>query len=278
VGGKIFQSAGYENKEISMQNKLGFSAFTFFVLVLVLSIPFWLLGFVYPVELLPGLPISALGAFMPALAALILVYWKDQLAGATRLLRRSFDFGRIQNGLWIVVALLANPAIAILAYLLIGATGTAIPLPAPPTLTVLPMFALFFLGALGEEIGWAGYATEPLSHRWGILGGSMILGTVWAAWHFVPLIQAHRSVEWIAWWSLGTVSQRIIMVWLYFRCGKSVFAMALFHAMINLCWQLFPINGSFFDPRVFGLITLCLALATLTTEWRTSIRAKAANA
>ena len=34
--------------------------------------------------------------------------------------------------------------------------------------------------------------------------------------------------------------------------------MTLFHAMINLCWQLFPIHGSYFDPRLNGLIIIGL--------------------
>ena len=55
-----------------MQNKHEPSVFAFFVLVFALSIPFWILGIIYPIQLLPGLPISALGAFMPALAALYL--------------------------------------------------------------------------------------------------------------------------------------------------------------------------------------------------------------
>ena len=122
------------------------------------------------------------------------------------------------------------------------------------------MAAFFFIGALGEELGWSGYATEPLQQRWGTLPASLMLGAVRAVWHFVPLVQAHRTVEWIAWWSLDTVSLRMIMTWLYIHCGKSVFAAAVFHAMINLSWQLFPINGSFYDPRVFGLITLVCAI------------------
>jgi hypothetical protein len=56
------------------------------------------------------------------------------------------------------------------------------------------------------------------------------------------------------------------MVWLYIYSDKSVFVVAVFHAMTNLCWQLFPNDGSLYDPRVFGLITLCLALAILSAD------------
>jgi len=238
----------------------------FLVLVLALSIPFWVLDAVSPVELLPRLPISAFGVFTPSIAALILTYRNDHLSGALQLLRRSFDLKRVENGGWFLVAILANPAIAVFAYGVMRAVGEFVPKPSPPTLAVLPFFVLFFIAALGEEIGWSGYATEPLQRRWGTLGAGILLGLVWALWHVVPLVQVDRSAEWIAWWSLGTISLRAIMSWLYIHSGKSVFAAALFHAMINLCWQLFPNNGSFYDPRVFALITVCLAGGIFATE------------
>ncbi|HEX9333415.1 MAG TPA: CPBP family intramembrane glutamic endopeptidase [Anaerolineales bacterium] len=249
-----------------MQNKHESSIFTFFVLVFILSIPFWVLGIIYPIQLLPGLPISALGAFTPALGAIILTYKYEHLSGVLQLLQRSFDFKRIKNKNWFLVILLANPGIAVLAYGIIWATGEPLTIPAPVTLAIFPMFAFFFIGALGEEIGWSGYATEPLQHRCGTVTASILLGLVWAVFHFIPLMQAHRSAEWIAWWSLGTISLRMIMTWLYIHSGRSVFGAAIFHAMINLSWQLFPNNGSFYDPRVFGLITLCFAIVILTAE------------
>jgi uncharacterized protein len=107
-------------------------------------------------------------------------------------------------------------------------------------------------------LGWSGYVTDPLQERWGWLRASLILGVVWALWHYIALVQAHRSVEWIAWWTLGTVAARVIMVWLYNNTGKSVFATILFHMMINLTWQLFPVRGSYFDPRVSGIISACV--------------------
>jgi hypothetical protein len=49
------------------------------------------------------------------------------------------------------------------------------------------------------------------------------------------------------------------MVWLYNNTDKSVFAVALFHAVSNVCWQSFPIHGSYFDPRIDGLFMLGVA-------------------
>src|ERR1041384_971600 len=194
-----------------MQVKPQSSVLTFFLLVFVLFIPFLVLGNLYPIELLPGLPISALGAFTPAIAALLLTSRSDRLAGVLQLLQRSFDFKRIKTPAWFLLSVLINPVIAILAYMWMRAVGTPLPHPTPWRLAILPLFIVFFIAALGEEIGWTAYATEPLVQRWGMLRGSLLLGIVWAAVHFIPLRQAQRAVEWIAWWSLGTIALRVIM-------------------------------------------------------------------
>jgi hypothetical protein len=87
------------------------------------------------------------------------------------------------------------------------------------------------------------------------LAEQLLMGIVWAAFHYVALLQANRSLIWIAWWSLWTVALRVIIVWVYNNTGKSVFAASLFHATINVTWQLFPVRGSFFDPRITCSIT-----------------------
>jgi len=249
-----------------MQNKPESSVLPFIAFVFVLSIPFWVLGIIYPIQILPGLPISALGAFIPALAALILTYQQDRRSGVLQLLERSFDFKRIKNKYWFLALLLINPAIAVFAYGIMRATGEPVPTPAPWTLVIFPMFALFLIAALGEEIGWSGYATEPLLRCWGTITTGVLIGLVGTVWHFIPLMQAHRSFEWIAWWALGSLALRMIMTWLYTHTGKSIFGAAVFHTMINLSWQLFPNNGSHYDPRIFGLITLGFAITMYATE------------
>jgi membrane protease YdiL (CAAX protease family) len=238
----------------------------FFVLVFALFIPFLILEAIHPLELLPGLPLSALGAFTPAMAALILTYRQDRLSGVRQLVGRAFDVRRIQNPFWFLLILLTAPAVAASAYGIMRLTGVSLPPPAFPILAAVLLCSLLLIAALGEEIGWTGYATEPLVQRWGVLGGSLLLGAVWAAVHFIPLTQAHRPVEWIAWWSLGTVSYRLIMIWLYVHSGRSVFGAAVFHTMINLSWQLFPVNGSYYDPRLFSLIAFAFAISLYATQ------------
>ena len=175
------------------------------------------------------------------------------------LLKRSFDYDRIRSKVWYAPVLLLMPGVMILSYGLMRLMGVPLPTPRFPVLAALAMFLAFFIAALGEELGWSGYVIDPMQDRLGALRASIVLGLVWAAWHVVPLTQAHRSAAWIAWWSVGTVAARVLIVWLYNNTGKSVFAAALFHTTVNVTWQLFPIHGSFYNPRVTGLTMTCVA-------------------
>jgi len=74
------------NNHTSINN----SPLKFLLLVLILSIPFWILGAItkdfsnfFPVKL----PISALMTFCPFLAAAILVYKKQNIKGVSKLLK-----------------------------------------------------------------------------------------------------------------------------------------------------------------------------------------------
>jgi uncharacterized protein len=239
------------------------SPLKFFVLVFVLTIPFLGFGAVTGLQLLPGIPIAALAFVCPGLAAVILVAQERRTTGVKALLMRSFDYRRVKVRLWYLPIMLLLPIIAAVSFGVLRMMGVPVP---PPQIAIVPTLGLMLVclvAALGEELGWSGYALESLQDRYGALWASLILGLVWAAWHLVPLVQAHRAANWIAWWCLGTVALRVVMVWLYDNTGKSVFTMALFHAMSNVSWQSFPIHGSYFDPRINGLIMLVIA-ATVT--------------
>jgi uncharacterized protein len=239
------------------------SPLRFFLLVFALSLPFWVAGALTSFQLLPALPLSALSFLCPVTAAAICVYRENRFAGVKELLERAFDFKRVKAQIWYVPTILLMPCIMALSYVALRLMGVPLPAPQFSLGKVLALFVAFFIGALGEELGWAGYAIDPLQERIGALQGAFLLGAVWAVWHYIPLLQAHRSLEFIAWWSLGTVASRVIIVWLYNNTGRSVFVAALFHTMMNLTWQLFPINGSYFDPRVTGLISAIVAVVVI---------------
>jgi len=245
------------------------SAIKFFLLVLVLSIPFWILGALTKdlTKILPiKLPISALMAFCPMLAAMILVYRARKTQGLKELLQRAFDLKRIKDKKWYLLIVLLMPCIAALSYGYMKMTGAVSSEPKISGLTVFIFSLVYFIGAIGEELGWSGYVIEPLQNRYGALKASILLGLLWAIWHIIPWSQTHQTPVWIIWQSLGTVFLRVIMVWIFNNTGKSVFAMVLFHTMINLSPYLIPNYGAHYDPFIFSILLGITAIA-ITCLW-----------
>lgn len=242
----------------------------FFTLVFLLSIPFWGLGFLAekPDFIPVNLPLSFLMVYNPFLAALILTYRQEGKAGVRAFVRRAGDIRRIPNKFWLIPALLLVPAIYLLAYGIMRLTGQPLPEPQVNLGTVAVLSLAFFAGALGEEMGWTGYAAGPLQRRWGALGAALILGLVWAAWHFLGDLQAGSALGWIFWQRLYSTALRVIILWVHNNSGRSVFAAILVHASDNLGWALFPIYGSHYNPFYTALIAVPVAVLAAALSWR----------
>ncbi len=241
----------------------------FFLLVFIISAPFWLMGSVAEEKLpLPfNLPVGALVLICPITAALILAYTENGPDGAKHLLERSLDYKRIKRKIWYIPIFFLMPGIMVLEYGLMKLTGTPIPDFQFPVLMLPVFFVLFFIGGICEELGWTGYATDPLQDRWTALEASLILGTVWAIWHATPFVQAQYAPVWVLWQSASTVMLRVLIVWLYNNAGKSVFAAIAFHAMANVSeLVLFPVYGSYYDPFIASII-IAITVAIVLFLW-----------
>lgn len=242
----------------------------YYLLVITISVPFLVLGSVTGMSLLPGLPVSALMAVCPGLASLFLVWRDEGRLRARAFLARIFDAQRVRGAVWYIPILFLAPVQYVLAFFLLRAFGSPLPAPRVGALSILALCVMFIGGALAEELGWSGYATEPLVRRSGLLKAGLILGAAWAAFHYVALMEAHRSSDWVVWWTLWTIATRVTMVCLFSASGRSVFGISLFHAANNVGWQLFPVRGSYFDPRFSGLISVVTAILALAVWARTN--------
>jgi uncharacterized protein len=238
----------------------------FFALTFALTIPFWIIGSASGNALMPGLPIAALAVICPATAALILSWRLTGVAGVRALLMRTIDFGRVKPKAWWLLILLFSPAAHVAAFFISRNLGTGIPSPQFDILPAVMLFAIFLMFAITEEMGWTGFALGPIQKRVGAIPAGLLIGAIWAAWHYPALLQAHRSGVWIAWWTLGTISLRVFMVWLFNATGGSVLAVVMVHATNKLSWQLFPIEGSWWDPRIIGVIMGIVALSVILTS------------
>ena len=136
-------------------SRRGASPLKFFVLVFALSVPFWLLGAVTDLQLLPGLPMSAFAFVCPLAAAAILVLRQNGTSGLIRLLQRALDYRRISAKGWYAPILLLMPAVMVLSYGLMRVMEMPLPAPQFSVLGAVVLFLAFVLGGAAEELGWS---------------------------------------------------------------------------------------------------------------------------
>lgn len=251
------------------------SPWFFFLLVILLSIPFYVMGEAGGrLPIATFLPMSALMAFIPMVASLILVHRAQGARAAGKLLARAWDASRIRGVGWIVVATLLMPSVFLTVYGVLRLAGGTLPeAQLFPLTSVVSSCVMLFLGAIGEELGWQGYAYGGLEREWSALNAALIIGIVWALWHVIPYAQLGRSASWIVWQCLGTIALRVIVVWLFVNTGRSVFVAALFHTTINGPWGVFPAFESYFDPFVL-FVLLSLIAGVIIALWGASTLAR----
>lgn len=237
----------------------------FFLLVFLLSVPFYLLGATGARLIgLPLLPASAFMTFVPMAAALTLVFYQRGAGGTLSWCRNMLRSNRRSCPVWYLTAVIFIPVVCLTEFAVLRLSGSLVPVPQIALSEALFLFAAFFVGAIGEEVGWQGYAYPALRKRTGVLVSAVVLGFVWALWHIVPFVQLGRSTEWILWHSLSAVALRIIIVWLFENTGGSMIVAVLFHTMINVSWALFPVAGSYYDPLVtFAILAISSGLIAI---------------
>jgi len=231
----------------------------YFLLVFLISIPFWLFGGKrLPVAV--NLPASSLMFICPLMAASILSYRDSGIDGVKELLGKVLIH---QNNKWFLPALLLLPAIYFLSYVVMRWTGLPLPDSQISFVSIPVFFILYFTSAFGEELGWMGYVVDPMQKQWSALKTGVILGGVWAIWHIVPHLQQSLSANWILWQSIHSVALRILIVWFYNNTGRNLLTTILVHTMDNVSWSLFPNYGSYYDPFITGTITCLMALLVI---------------
>lgn len=244
-----------------MNNSKNKSVLIFFLLAAAFYIPFVIFA---DVQISPGISLINLATFIPVTTALILVYRENKFAGMIELVKRSFDYKRIKSKAWYLPIFLLYLFIMLVQYGLAILSGVNAPSPHISFWMTL-IFIIFFIAALGEELGWMGYAFEPLQERFGALNAGILMGIIWSLIH-IPLFTASFAYPyWIIWQCIYIATTRILFVWIYNNTGKSLFAMGIMHTSFNGIWQLFPPSGgllvpSFYNPRNLALTTIILAV------------------
>jgi membrane protease YdiL (CAAX protease family) len=234
----------------------------YFASVQLLSLLFYW-GVNSPIQSFPfyGWPVAVAIIVVPAVVATALTAGEQGEQAALHLWSRIGDVRRICGADWVLFALLFPPAVTLISYGVVRHFH----LPLPDVIRFTPaaapgLFAMFFIGAVPEEIGWTGYATEPLQKRYGVLGAGLIIGVFCALWHVA--MWWFGKGEWegqnlalaVAGQAASGVLLRVVMGWAYAFGGRSLFLVIVLHASDNTCWKLFPNNGSHYNPVVTAIV------------------------
>jgi membrane protease YdiL (CAAX protease family) len=222
-----------------------------------------------------GLVIAA-ATFAPAAAAFIMTGVLDGKPGVVRLLRRLVLW---RVGIqWYVIVLVGIPVIVLLAALVVPGVAASFQPLVGPMLAAYPLAFLMTVllgGPLGEEPGWRGFALPQLQTRFGPLLGSVILGVMWALWHF-PLfwsgVWTPLNLPNMVMFTVMITGLTIIMTWVFNHAKTSVLLTILMHASFNTfankgIGTLFPapiLNDYGLLPVLIGFSVTALVLIVVT--------------
>lgn len=220
-----------------------------------------------------GLALFLLGGFGPSIAG----WWMLRREGRRDTLRRLVDPRPIAPVWWVAI-LLGYPAAFVVSSVLNVAFGGAWPtflggveLLAGPLVFLGAIAIVVVRGPLSEEIGWRGYALDPLVDRLGSLRGTLVVGVLWWAWH-LPLFwmpsTLHGSQGIVSAFTVGylftVLGYSVFFTWIHHRTGGSILAAVTLHFSINLTF----VVAAPFDGAIIAIATVLLAVLAGLLAWR----------
>jgi uncharacterized protein len=189
------------------------------------------------------------GAYLgPIASALFVTAVADGRPGLRRWLGRMWRW-RVRWH-WYAITLLGVPA----AMLATGFVYSGGRISAPSMMVVAAyvpgLLIQMITTGLAEEPGWRDFALPRMQRRFGPLAGTMILGPLWALWHF-PLFLTewggYPEADWTrpAAFTVFCIAFNIVMTWVFNRTGESLPLAMMLHVSVNnfasIAWsEVFP--------------------------------------
>lgn len=188
-----------------------------------------------------GAPAFYLAVFAPALTAVVVTAVRYGRAGLASL------FGSLirvrVRWIWIAISLLGYPVLWLVVSLVQAAVGGRLAgFDFHPWLVALPLLLLHGHilkdpGALGEELGWRGFALPRLLELTNARAASLILGFVWAIWHLPAFYVGSLSQSTFAFapFVLQVMAFSVFMAWLFVNArGSVLWAGVVPHELFNV--------------------------------------------
>ena len=237
------------------------------------------------IPLLPLWPGLVIANSFCSIAGFVAAYCESGWAGVRDLGHRCVRY-RVSLAWW-VYALFVCFAIAIVATVAYGLAHGKV---GPLTLQTLarqwwlPLTLLsgFILGPLGEEAGWRGYLLPTLLKSYSPIKSSLLVGLVWAIWHFpgglIPGGAAYfHSAMGLLLFTASAICLSILITILFLHTKTSVLLAMVFHwsgiPAVEISRIIFPANQE--PPDWVRAITLIVcAMIAVVIFWKELNRLK----
>jgi membrane protease YdiL (CAAX protease family) len=203
----------------------------------------------------------------PPFAGILLTGLVSGRAGLRELLSRLLRW-RV-GGRWYAVALLPAPLLAAAVLFALSLTS---PFTTDDKATVLLSGIAAGLTTVLEELGWTGFAVPRRRRRYSVLTTGIIVGVLWAAWHFLQVLfisgiysgAVSLSLFLPLYFFSSSVAQltayRVLLVWIYDRT-ESLLVTTLMHASLTASTTVI------FRPLETGVSFLTYQLVLAVTLW-----------
>jgi len=223
-----------------------------------------------------------------SLVGLLMVLWLHGLAGIRRLAFQLRPWLLGQGWPVLAVCLLLPLGVAVLPVKILAALGVAVPPLQWEGWSNYLYGAVIGEGFIGpglfEEIGWRGFALPHLQRRYSALVSSLIIGLVWAFWHF-PNFFFFTPTMLAVFVPMGIVMS-VIYTWVYNSTGGSLFAVVVLHGATIAPGKLFAggdAGGSLPGGVITGLLYVVIAVwlvwryGAANLSWRDRVVAEPPN-
>lgn len=126
----------------------------------------------------------------------------------------------------------------------------------------------FLCGPIGEEAGWRGFLQPTIEKEYGIIKGSLLVGIIWAMWHFpLWLISGYRGLNLLI-YSISfilCVTSLAVIIGICYKHNTNLFFAMWIHEIFNFSLSLY--KGDLLNIlTVFTLICTVVAIGFMLWE------------
>ena len=167
------------------------------------------------------------------------------------------------NMIWYILAIALYPLLKYVGVLLsVKLFSSQFELPIMNLAAIIPLFlfSIVFYAAIGEEIGWRGYALKKLQQKYNPFVSTLFIAVAWSIWHigYFTLVENY-SIQMIPSVIIWTIMASFFATWFYNKTKGNILILILFHASINFAIMFVP------HPLIltgFHLILMVIVLIT----------------